>query len=206
MKIKAVNLSYSVGDLKVLEDINFVLQSGQMMLIKGSSGKGKTTLCNIIALNIRATRGDLYFDDKDLNSLDKIRFLRKIGFIPQDFMLIDTLTTQMNIALPLFISCKSIDYEKIDVLMRLFEIWDLRNKETEFLSGGEKRRLMICRAMAMSPALIIADEPLAGLDKTISQKVISTFLHCQKSGASLIVTGHDLSDDWPEFDLVLDLD
>lgn len=153
----------SEGDIKVLKKLSFQIQSGEFVGIMGRSGCGKTTLLKVLGMIDRQTEGTVRFMEKNTKDLygDQLADIRReqIGFIFQDFYLMDSLSVEENIMLPMILGREKVELIKKSAkeLARQFGIEDLLNKNPYELSGGEKQRVAICRALINNPDLILAD-------------------------------------------------
>ena len=155
---------------KAIDNISFEVEKGEFVAIMGSSGSGKTTLLNLISTIDKVTSGHIYVGEEDItklkgNNLNKFR-REELGFIFQDFNLLDTLTAYENIALALSIQNESIAKieEKIKTVAKYLNIEDVLSKYPYQMSGGQKQRVASARAIITSPKLILADEPTGALD------------------------------------------
>ena len=183
---------------KAIDNISFNVQSGEFVGIMGASGSGKTTLLNCISTIDRVTAGHIIIDGKDItklkgNHLNKFR-REQLGFIFQDFNLLDTLTAYENIALALTIqrvAHKEIDRRVREIAEKL-EITDILNKYPYQISGGQKQRVASARAIITNPKLILADEPTGALDSKSARQLLETFetLNSNLKATILMVT-HD---------------
>ena len=168
----------SEEDIKVLKKISFYVSEGEFVGIMGKSGCGKTTLLKTLGMIDKPTDGEIYFLGEDTSKLygDKLADIRneKIGFIFQDFYLMDSLSVEENIMLPMIIGKKEIHNMKklARKYAEQFQIGHLLNKNPYELSGGEKQRVAICRALINNPELILADEPTGNLDSKSGKIVI----------------------------------
>ena len=168
----------SEEDIKVLKKISFYVSEGEFVGIMGKSGCGKTTLLKTLGMIDKPTDGEMYFLGEDTSKLygDKLADIRneKIGFIFQDFYLMDSLSVEENIMLPMIIGKKEIHNMKklARKYAEQFQIGHLLNKNPYELSGGEKQRVAICRALINNPELILADEPTGNLDSKSGKIVI----------------------------------
>lgn len=196
--IKVVDLKKSFGPVEVLRGINFCIEEGERIAIMGNSGCGKTTLLKMLGLIEDPTLGDVYYKgekSKDLSSdeISEIR-LNDIGFVFQDFRLLDSLTIQENIMLPMIINKEEEDImlDKCNYYAEKVGIKHLLNKKPSNISGGEKQRTAICRALINNPSVIYADEPTGSLDsktgKTIIDILVNTNIELKKT---LIMVTHD---------------
>ncbi len=176
LSVKNLKKSYNDGEtkLEVLKDISFDLKKGSILTIKGPSGSGKSTLLSLLGTLDTQDSGDIIINDKNLDEYDDFSEIRNnhIGFIFQFHNLISELNVTENVCVPAFISNKAIDHNFLDTL---FEYFQLTNKENAFpldLSGGEKQRVSVMRAIINKPSIIIADEPTGNLDEKNALKLI----------------------------------
>jgi cell division transport system ATP-binding protein len=197
--INFVNVSKrypETGD--VLRNISFHLQRGEMAFLTGHSGAGKSTLLRLIAVMERSSRGQIFLEGQDLSltkesQLPYIR--RKMGFIYQDYKLLQDRTVFDNVALPLVIA----GYGHHEVTRRVRAALDkvsLTGKEKKYpfaLSGGEQQRVGIARAVVNKPPIIIADEPTGNLDPELSEEIMHLFGQFQRVGVSILIASHDIS-------------
>ena len=194
--IKKLTKTFSDGrnKLHVLKDINLQIDKGNIITIKGPSGSGKSTLLSIIGTLDNADSGELLINGisiQDEINIDKLRN-KSIGFVFQFHNLISELTLNENVSLPKMIAKEQIDKEE---LIELFEYFDLKDRMNSFpndLSGGEKQRVAVMRAIINNPSIIIADEPTGNLDKENALKMMSLFqkLNTEKK-LTIIVATHD---------------
>lgn len=183
---------------KAIDNISFQVQAGEFVGIMGASGSGKTTLLNCISTIDRVTSGTITVGGKDItklrgNALNKFR-REELGFVFQDFHLLDTLTVYENIALALSISHAApgkIDKRVRETAARL-GISEILNKYPYQISGGEKQRTASARAMVGDPKLILADEPTGALDSRASRMLLQCFEEMNgKLGATILMVTHD---------------
>ena len=169
-------------DIKVLKGLNFSVKQGEFVGIMGKSGCGKTTLLKVLGMIDKQTEGTVCFMEKDTSKLygDELADIRReqIGFVFQDFYLMDSLSVEENIMLPMILG-----QEKVAVMTQAaqkyaeqFQISHLLKKNPYELSGGEKQRVAICRALINDPDLILADEPTGNLDSKSGQIVIDALV------------------------------
>ena len=194
--IKKLTKSFSDGTKKlhVLKDINLQIDKGSIITIKGPSGSGKSTLLSIIGTLDNADSGELLIDGlsiKDNTNIDKLRN-KSIGFVFQFHNLISELTLEENVSLPKMIAKEQLGKKE---LIELFEYFDLKDRMNSFpndLSGGEKQRVAVMRAVINNPSIIIADEPTGNLDKENALKMMSLFqkLNTEKK-LTIIIATHD---------------
>ena len=194
--IKKLTKTFSDGSRKlhVLKDINLQIDKGSIITIKGPSGSGKSTLLSIIGTLDNADSGELLINGisiQENTNIDKLRN-KSIGFVFQFHNLISELTLEENVSLPKMIAKEQWDK---DELIELFEYFDLKDRMNSFpndLSGGEKQRVAVMRAVINNPSIIIADEPTGNLDKENAIKMMSLFqkLNTEKK-LTIIIATHD---------------
>ncbi|MDU1453994.1 MAG: ABC transporter ATP-binding protein [Paeniclostridium sordellii] len=184
--------------VKAIDDISFSVSKGEFIGVMGPSGSGKTTLLNMIATIDEVTSGNIYLGDKDLTDIspkDIAKFRREnLGFIFQNFNLLDTLTIHENIALALTIKKtkkSEIDKKVLNVAKEL-GIEELLSKYPYEVSGGQKQRTACARALITNPKLILADEPTGALDSRSAQMLIEMISNMNKDlGATILMVTHD---------------
>lgn len=200
LQVRDLHKSYQVGneEYKVLKGITMEVEKGEFVAVMGSSGSGKTTLLNCISCYIPADSGDIALGDIQLMKLkeDELATVRnrKLGFVFQDFMLLDGLSVRDNIMLPRIISgnISSNMEQTADRLCEIFTITAIKNKYPAEISGGEKQRTAVARALINTPMLILADEPTGNLDSKSSRAVIDSFLQARDSlEATILMVTHD---------------
>lgn len=183
---------------KAIDNISFDIKKGEFVAIMGASGSGKTTLLNCISTIDRVTSGHIYLGDKDItkikgNKLNKFR-REELGFIFQDFNLLDTLTSYENIALSLTINKenpKNIE-DKIMKVAKELEIEKVLNKYPYQMSGGQKQRIAAARAIVTNPKLILADEPTGALDSKSARMLLEKMENLNDDlKATILMVTHD---------------
>ena len=181
----------------ILDNINYKIYPEKMNVIVGKSGVGKTTLLQIIGLLDKPTDGEYWWNDKKINfkrdsKLADIRN-KKIGFIFQDYDLIDKMTVRENIAIPLMVAGKyRREKKRIEALAKKLGIIEILDSKVINISGGEKQRTAIARALIMHPKLVIADEPTSSLDDENAKKVIWMLKEIvARTNASIVIATHD---------------
>ena len=200
LQIEKVSKTYhSKGiDYPVLKEITATIHDGEFVAIMGPSGSGKTTLLNVISGFISADGGKVILDGQDIltgeeDNLAEIR-QHKLGFVFQDFMLLNGLTIRENIFLPQIIAGKqkSKMEQNTKKLLSVFGIEEIAEKYPAEVSGGQKQRASIARALSNNPSIILADEPTGNLDSKSSTAVIEAFLNAKgKMGATIFMVTHD---------------
>lgn len=200
LQIEKVSKTYrSKGiDYPVLKEITATIRDGEFVAIIGPSGSGKTTLLNVISGFISADGGKVILDGQDIltgeeDNLAEIR-QHKLGFVFQDFMLLNGLTIRENIFLPQIIAGKqkSKIEQNTKKLLSVFGIGEIAEKYPAEVSGGQKQRASIARALSNNPSIILADEPTGNLDSKSSTAVIEAFLNAkEKMGATIFMVTHD---------------
>lgn len=200
LTVNELHKTYQVGKTKyeVLKGISFEVERGEFVAVMGPSGSGKTTLLNCISCYIPSDTGKIMLGDTDLAALDEAAIAKvrneKLGFVFQDFLLLDGLTVRDNIMLPRIIGGKiSAQMEQsADRLCEVFGISHIKNKFPADISGGEKQRTAVARALINKPKLILADEPTGNLDSKSSRAVIGSFLQAkQELEATIFMVTHD---------------
>ena len=200
LEIKEIVKTYhSKGiDYPVLKGINATILDGEFVAVMGPSGSGKTTLLNVMSGFITADSGSVILDGQDIltgneNTLAVIR-QHQLGFVFQDFMLLNGLTIRENVFLPQIIAGKSAKVleANTETLLSIFGIADIAEKYPVEVSGGQKQRASISRALSNNPSIILADEPTGNLDSKSSAAVIEAFLEAkEKMGATIFMVTHD---------------
>lgn len=183
---------------KAVNGISFDLNKGEFVSIMGASGSGKSTLLNMISTIDKVTSGHIFVEGEDItklkgNDLNKFR-RNKLGFIFQDFNLLDTLTGYENISLALSIQNVSAKEQelKINDIAEKLGIKKVLNKYPYQMSGGEKQRVVSARAIVTNPSLILADEPTGALDSKSSKQLLSSFEYLNKElNSTILMVTHD---------------
>jgi len=197
MKIKFENVAKKYGtSIVALDNINLEINGGEFVFVVGPSGAGKSTLLRLLAREAVPTNGKITVDEFDvghLKSRDIPMYRRKLGFVFQDFKLLDDRTVYENVALALEVRSISESEIKKEVerILKLFEIWDRRNLFPNQLSGGEAQRTAIARAIIGKPSLLIADEPTGDLDPQTSWGVMQLLNEINSWGTTVIMATHN---------------
>jgi cell division transport system ATP-binding protein len=196
VRFENVGLRYSVGP-EVLRDLTFRVDPNSFQFLTGPSGAGKTSLLRLLFLALRPTRGLVTIFGHDVATLSKdalSTLRRRIGIVFQDFRLLDHMSTFENVALPLRVIGQEEQSYREEVLELLKwvglgdRIWAL----PAVLSGGEKQRAAIARAVIARPQLLLADEPTGNVDPNLAQRLLRLFVELHKSGTSVIIATHDI--------------
>ena len=184
--------------VEALKNVNFSVAAGEYVAVMGESGSGKTTLLNILAALDKPTAGSVVLDGKDLSTVkesDIAAFRRdNLGFVFQDFNLLDTFTVEDNIYLPLVLAGKPYREmnAKIAPIAEKLGITDLLKKYPYEISGGQKQRAAVARALITSPKLILADEPTGALDSKATDELLGLFRAINRTGQTIIMVTHSV--------------
>ncbi len=193
---KIYTARFGGNQVKALSNVNFSVESGEYVAIMGESGSGKTTLLNILASLDKPTNGEVYLDGKPLSKIKEkelASFRRQnLGFVFQDFNLLDTFSLRDNIFLPLVLSGKKFDemQKKMLPIANQLGIINLLNKYPYEVSGGQKQRAAVARAIITNPRLILADEPTGALDSRSSDSLLNVFNEINRSGQTIVMVTH----------------
>ncbi|NMB10109.1 MAG: ABC transporter ATP-binding protein [Tissierellia bacterium] len=202
IKINKINKTYITGEekLHVLKDVSFDVNEGEFVGIMGESGSGKSTLMNIIGFMDNKYEGEYLFDNKSIRELndDKLSKIRNksVGFVFQNFNLIDNYTVRENIELPLLYAGESRKNTR-EIVLQALESVGIPEKIDKYptqLSGGQKQRVAIARAIVHKPKFILADEPTGALDSITSKEIMDIFQRLNKENkTTIIMVTHDRS-------------
>ena len=193
--LKVSNLSVEFGNTVIVDNISFTVPTGETLAITGPSGIGKTTLLHAICGIVRTTHGTVNIDNVDISSLPTHK--RGIGLVSQTGDLFPTMTVSQNIEFGLRISRipKADRTARVNELLQLVGLTHLAHRNVAELSGGEARRIALARALAPRPRVLLLDEPLAGLDQTTHDVLISDLARVLKQTATTaVLVTHDLSE------------
>ena len=193
---KVYTTRFGGASVEALRNINFSVENGEYVAIMGESGSGKTTLLNILAGLDKPTSGSVLLDGKDLASIreaDRAAFRRDhLGFVFQDFNLLDNFSLKDNIFLPLVLS--GVDYREMEKrlapIASLLGIEKLLNKYPYEVSGGQKQRAAVARAIITNPELILADEPTGALDSKATDSLLRLFNRINEDGQTILMVTH----------------
>ena len=188
----------STNQVHALNNVNFSVEEGEYIAIMGESGSGKTTLLNLLALLDKPSNGNIVLEGKDLSTISdsEISKFRRdhLGFVFQDFNLLDTLTLKENILLPLILAeddPENFDKKLLQVAKPL-RIDEILNKYPYEVSGGQKQRCAVARALITNPKLLLADEPTGALDSNSSRELMEVFKYLNKNGQTVIKVTHSI--------------
>ncbi|MDI4664595.1 cell division ATP-binding protein FtsE [Xanthobacter autotrophicus] len=197
VRFENVGLRYGMGQ-EVLKDVSFGIEPNSFQFLTGPSGAGKTTLMRLLFLSLKPTRGLITLFGRDVSSLDpdEVAVLRRrIGIVFQDFRLLDHLTTYENVSLPLRVLGKEEASYRAEVteLLGWVGLGDRMHVLPPILSGGEKQRTAIARALIGRPEFLLADEPTGNVDPTLARRLLRLFIELNKSGTSVLLATHDIA-------------
>jgi cell division transport system ATP-binding protein len=184
--------------VEVVRDLSFTVEAQSFQFLTGPSGAGKTTLLRLMLLSLKPTRGIIRIFGQDASTLDKdaiTALRRRVGVVFQDFRLLDHLTTYENVALPLRVMGRSETGYRAEVveLLRWVGLGERMNALPAVLSGGEKQRAAIARALIGRPELLLADEPTGNVDPGLARRLLRLFVELHKSGTAVVIATHDLA-------------
>lgn len=196
VRFENVGLRYGIGP-EVLRDIDFTIPAQSFQFLTGPSGAGKTTLLKLILQTLRPTRGRVTLFGRRIAGIPKAdlaRLRRRVGIVFQDFRLLDHLTTYENVALPLVVQGREEASYRAEVieLLKWVGLGDRMHVPPVILSGGEKQRAAIARALIVQPELLLADEPTGNVDPTLAQRLLRLFIELNRSGTAIVLATHDL--------------
>jgi cell division transport system ATP-binding protein len=197
IRFENVGLRYGLGP-EILRDLNFRLEAQSFQFLTGPSGAGKTSLLRMLFLSLLPTRGLITIFDRDTATLNKdgrATLRRRIGIVFQDFRLLDHLTTFENVALPLRVLGKEEAEYRAEVveLLQWVGLGECMGALPPVLSGGEKQRAAIARAVIARPELLLADEPTGNVDPNLAQRLLRLFIELNKSGTAVVIATHDIA-------------
>jgi len=197
VRFENVGLRYGFGQ-EILRDLSFHIPAHSFQFLTGPSGAGKTSLLRLLFMSMKPTRGLINIFDRDVSLLGKeqIADLRKrVGIVQQDFRLLDHMTTYENVALPFRILGRSESSYRSEVieLLRWVGLGERMDALPPILSGGEKQRAAIARAVIARPQLLLADEPTGSVDPTLGRRLLRLFIELNRSGTAVIIATHDVA-------------
>ena len=190
-----VGLRYGMGP-EILRDLTFDIPARSFQFLTGPSGAGKTTLLRLLFTSLRPTRGIIRMFGRDITAVPRSELpmmRRRVGIVFQDFRLLDHLTTYENVALPLRVRGKDESSYRTDVieLLRWVGLGERLNVLPPVLSGGEKQRAAIARALIDRPEILLADEPTGNVDPPMARRLLNLFLELNRLGTAVVIATHD---------------
>lgn len=191
------NISKSYGKRSILRSINFKVNSGEVVGIFGPNGAGKTTLFSIIIGDQYPSKGTIKLNSHDLTNLPSYQRARLgLGYLPQESSIFKDMTVEQNIAavLELYEPNQHKRVQELEYLLSKFDVAKLRGQKARYLSGGEKRRVEIARALAAKPKFLLLDEPLAAIDPITIQNIKLIIKELKFMGIGIIITDHNVKD------------
>lgn len=196
IRFENVGLRYGMGP-EILRDISFDIPKRSFQFLSGPSGAGKTTLLRLLFMSLKPTRGLISVFGKDRmrigpRELPSLR--RRIGIVFQDFRLLDHLSTYENVALPLRVRGREEASYRADVteLLRWVGLGDRMHAPPPVLSGGEKQRAAIARALIEQPEVLLADEPTGNVDPPLARRLLRLFIEMNRLGTAVLIATHDI--------------
>ena len=195
---KVYTTRFGGNQVEALRNVNFTVEAGEYVAIMGESGSGKTTLLNILAALDRPTSGEILLNGKSLSKIsqNKLAAFRRdnLGFVFQDFNLLDTFSIQDNIYLPLVLA--GVPYEEMERRLKpIAETLDISHILKKFpyeVSGGQKQRAAVARALITEPQIILADEPTGALDSKASDTLLRLFGQVNRAGQTILMVTHSI--------------
>lgn len=197
VQFENVGLRYGLGP-EILRDLTFDIPKNSFQFLTGPSGAGKTSLLRLLFLSLKPSRGLIKIFEQDPSTFAKSDLLdvrRKIGIVFQEFRLLDHLTTFENVALPLRVAGQEEASYRADVreLLEWVGLGDRMHVLPPILSGGEKQRAAIARALIAQPQLLLADEPTGNVDPPLARRLLRLFQELHRSGTSVVIATHDIN-------------
>lgn len=196
VRFDALTFAYPGASVPVFSNLDLHLAPGSFHFLTGPSGAGKTSLLQLIAMELEAAQGQVIVFGRDLAALDRdARALmrRKIGFVFQDFRLLPHLTIAENVALPLRIAgtFKREQSDQVQELLAWVGLGDVARKYPDELSGGEQQRVAIARAVVNRPQLLLADEPTGNVDEQMAERLLHLFMELHRGGTTVLLATHN---------------
>lgn len=197
LRFENVGLRYGLGP-EVLRDLTFSVEPNSFQFLTGPSGAGKTSLLRLMFLALKPTRGLVKVFNRDIATLpprDLPSLRRRVGVVFQDFRLLDHMTTYENVALPLRVAGREETSYRGEVteLLGWVGLGDKLDALPLVLSGGEKQRAAIARALVARPELLLADEPTGNVDPQLARRILRLFVELHKSGTAVVIATHDIA-------------
>ncbi|HWK13539.1 MAG TPA: cell division ATP-binding protein FtsE [Rhizobiaceae bacterium] len=197
IRFENVGLRYGMGP-EILRDISFQIPDRSFQFLSGPSGAGKTSLLRLLFMSLKPTRGLITVFGKDRARITRAELpllRRRIGIVFQDFRLLDHMTTYENVALPLRVRGKSEASYRGDVieLLKWVGLGERMHVLPPVLSGGEKQRAAIARALIEQPEILLADEPTGNVDPPLARRLLRLFLELNRMGTAVVIATHDVT-------------
>lgn len=195
---KVYSTRFGGNKVEALKNVNFSVEKGEFVAIMGESGSGKSTLLNILAALDKPTAGEVLLEQKNFTEIKEsevAKFRRdNIGFVFQDFNLLDTFSVEDNIYLPLVLSGKNHKEmkERLEPIAKRLGIYELLGKFPYEISGGQKQRAAVARALITNPRIILADEPTGALDSKASDELLNLFSEENRIGQTILMVTHSV--------------
>ncbi|MDX2259510.1 MAG: cell division ATP-binding protein FtsE [Hyphomicrobiaceae bacterium] len=195
IRLNNLGLAYDRGP-ETLSNVSFHLEPGSFHFLTGPSGAGKTSLLRLMFMSLHPTSGSISLFNQDVSNVSttkRAQLRRRIGIVFQDFRLLDHMTTWENVALPLRVVGKRIEDYREDVtdLLQWVGLGDRMHAFPSVLSGGEKQRAAIARAVIGKPELLLADEPTGNVDPQMARRLLRLFVELNRLGTSVVIATHD---------------
>ncbi len=195
IRFENIGVRYGIGP-EILSDVSFALPKHSFHFLTGPSGAGKTTLMRLMFLSLKPTRGFVTIFGRDagkIKSAERAAVRQRIGIVFQDFRLLDHLTIYENVALPLRVAGDDETRYRADVieLLQWVGLGERLHALPPILSGGEKQRAAIARAVITKPALLLADEPTGNVDPDLAFRLLYLFLELNRLGTAVVLATHD---------------
>ena len=197
LEARNISKTYTIGERKthVLKNLSLTINTGEFVVISGSSGSGKSTLLSILSGLDQPNSGRIILDGRDITDLDEDQLAevrnRISGFVFQAFHLVPSLNTLENVTFPAELGKDPLAYQKAETLLKRVGLWERRTHFPSQLSGGEKQRAALCRALINGPRIIFADEPTGNLDSTNSAEIVRLLLEMQQEwNTTLVMATH----------------
>ena len=196
IRFENVGLRYGMGP-EILRDVSFTVPERSFQFLSGPSGAGKTSLLRLLFMSLKPTRGLITMFGKDRSRITRAELpllRRRIGIVFQDFRLLDHMTTYENVALPLRVRGREEGGYRSDVveLLKWVGLGERMHVLPPVLSGGEKQRAAIARALIEQPQILLADEPTGNVDPTLARRLLRLFLELNRLGTAVVIATHDL--------------
>lgn len=186
------------SESKALDGLNLVIPDGQFVFVVGSSGSGKSTMLKLLTKEIEPTSGKITVNGVNLSSVKSRNipyYRRGLGVVFQDFRLLEKMSVFDNVAFAMrVIGAKQSDIKKrVEYVLNLVELMDKSSRKAAELSGGEKQRVGLARALVNNPGILIADEPTGNIDPQMSLEIVNLLSNINKTGTTVIMVTHDVS-------------